>query len=118
MSKWELFFIIKDNSEGAVVGTIFILFVYGASLITKYADDCPKEVKLWLSHVRKLLILMWVTLIPLSLIPNSKQLFKTRINLLKFHIAAPENISKGVDEIQRVARKLECKYIGCEDDNK
>jgi len=50
----------------------------------------------------------------LSAVPTIDDIWKTRIALIKFRLASPENVNKGVDEIARIARKLECKYIGCE----
>lgn len=61
--------------------------------------------------------------IPLTLIfsfiglaPTADDLWKVRISLIKLELASPENVKKSVIEISRIAEKLECKYLGC--DNK
>lgn len=51
----------------------------------------------------------------LSCAPSIDDLWKVRIGLIKLHLASPENINKGVDVIERIGKKLECKYLGCED---
>jgi len=48
-------------------------------------------------------------------IPSIEDLWKVRIGLIKLELASPENIEKGADEIARIAKRLECKYLGCED---
>jgi hypothetical protein len=52
----------------------------------------------------------------LACMPSIDDLWKTRIALIKFHLASPENVEKATDEIARIGKKLECKYLGgCED---
>ena len=48
-------------------------------------------------------------------IPSPNKLFKYRLGILKFQLASPENIKRSSVEIQRIAEKLECKYLGCEE---
>ena len=52
----------------------------------------------------------------LTAIPNVDDLWQARIALLKLELASPENVQKGTEEIARIARKLECKYLGCEEE--
>jgi len=51
-------------------------------------------------------------------LPTVDNLWKIRVGLIKFHLAAPENIKAGVETIERIGHKLECYYIGCEADKK
>ncbi len=51
-------------------------------------------------------------------VPSVDQIWKIRIGLIKLQLASPENLQKGTDEIQRIAKKLECKYVGCDDKEK
>ena len=50
-----------------------------------------------------------------SLVPSTDQLFRIRLNLIKFELASPDNVKKGTEEIANIAKKLECKYLGCEE---
>ena len=52
-------------------------------------------------------------LIFLVMTPSINDLYKIRLGLLKYELTSPENVSKGTAEIQRIAHKLECKYLGC-----
>lgn len=51
----------------------------------------------------------------LSMIPTTDQMFHIRLNLIKFELASPDNVRKGTEEIANIAKKLECKYLGCEE---
>lgn len=51
----------------------------------------------------------------LSLLPSTDELWKSRIALLKLELASPKNVNKSVEEISRIASKLECKYLGCKE---
>lgn len=51
----------------------------------------------------------------IAAIPNVHDLWKIRIDLVKFELASPENVQKGAEEIGRVAHNLECKYLGCDE---
>lgn len=60
-----------------------------------------------------------VVLLPLVFIaclPSIEDMWKIRLALLKYNLASPENVTKGSEEISRIAKKLECKYLGgCEE---
>jgi hypothetical protein len=52
----------------------------------------------------------------LACVPSVDDLWKTRIALIKFHLAAPENVQAATETIERLGKNLECKYLGgCED---
>lgn len=48
----------------------------------------------------------------LSSVPSPDELWKTRIAFIKLYLASPDNLQKGVETIERVAKKLECRYVG------
>ncbi len=52
---------------------------------------------------------------PLAVVPSPDDLFHIRLGMLKYTMASPENVTKGMAEIERIAAKLECKYLGCEE---
>lgn len=49
-------------------------------------------------------------------LPKIEDLWKVRVGLIKLELASPENIKKGSDAIERVAKRLECRYIGCDEE--
>jgi hypothetical protein len=51
-----------------------------------------------------------------SALPDADDIWRARIALVKLELAAPENAQKGAEEIVRIARRLECKYLGCEEE--
>ncbi len=48
-------------------------------------------------------------------IPNADELWKVRIAMIKLELASPENIKDGVQVIEEIGKKLECKYLGCDE---
>jgi hypothetical protein len=54
----------------------------------------------------------------LSVIPSVDDLWKVRIGLIKLELASPENLKGAAEVIERIGRKLECKYIGCDEEKK
>jgi hypothetical protein len=51
-----------------------------------------------------------------SIFPDADDIWRARIALVKLELASPENAQKGAEEVARIARKLECKYLGCEEE--
>jgi hypothetical protein len=52
----------------------------------------------------------------LGCVPTVDDVWKTRIALVKYHLAAPENVQAATETIERLGKKLECKYLGgCEE---
>lgn len=49
------------------------------------------------------------------LVPDADDVVKMRITLIKYHLASPENVGKATETIERIGKKLECKYLGCEE---
>lgn len=61
-------------------------------------------------------ILAGFLLIAIANLPTADDLWKVRVSLIKYHLASPENVQKGVETIERIGKKLECKYLGgCEE---
>lgn len=51
----------------------------------------------------------------LACIPDMHDILKIRIALIKYHLASPENVKQTTDTIERIGKKLECKYLGCDE---
>lgn len=63
----------------------------------------------------------WVFLAILGIIgaiPSVDEVYKIRISLIKYELSSPENVVKATATIERIGEKLECKYLGCEKDEK
>lgn len=54
----------------------------------------------------------------LCTVPDVDDLWKVRIGMIKLTLASPDNVQKGADEIARIGKKLECRYLGCEEEKK
>jgi hypothetical protein len=120
----ELLFISFEILSKVFLGTSIIfgviltisLIYNGVSFIENkdYKDRVAEKNLIMLKKTIKI-----ATILPLFLIltnlPNANDLFKVRLALIKYELASPKNVTKGVETIERVAKKLECKYIGgCE----
>lgn len=93
------------------VGTILTFIFWTASY------DAKEKAETWSWHiyVRAYLFVVLPICIIVNSIPTVDDLWKVRISLIKLELASPQNIEKGSEEIARIAKKLECKYIGCEE---
>ncbi len=52
----------------------------------------------------------------LACVPTMDDLWKVRIGIVKYRLASTENLTKASETIERIGLKLECKYLGCDDD--
>jgi hypothetical protein len=91
-----------------------VLSVLALAYFECLADDHEKGKNLIIKRIKFTILLMCLSL-PLACIPEPKDVWEMRISLIKFNLASPENIQKGADEIARIGKKLECKYLGCEE---
>lgn len=65
--------------------------------------------------IKKRYVAIYVIILCVLCIPDLNELWKVRISLIKLELSSPENIAKGVETIERIGTKLECKYLGCEE---
>jgi hypothetical protein len=56
--------------------------------------------------------------ITIGSLPKVDDLWKIRVSMIKLYLASPENIKAGSETIERIAKRLECQYIGCKEDKK
>lgn len=80
-------------------------------------EERAEEKALMYERIRKK-FLCGLLVAPVLLVPSAEDIFRIRIGLIKFQLASPENIQKGAETIERLGKKLECKYLGCEDEAK
>lgn len=98
---------------------ICCLIMFGCFISTCVSMDdvcCDKEEgKVIRKHVLKVLktiVPSVVVLLFLMSLPNVDDLWKVRIGLLKLELVNKTNIEAGAAVIERIGKKLECKYIG------
>jgi len=53
--------------------------------------------------------------IGLALIPTHDRILQVKIQNIKNQAVTKKNLDKGIEHIERVLKKLECKHLGCED---
>ncbi len=111
---------VKDAAAvlSVILGTslVFTIPMLIGNTRSGYVSIEAKEfAKKLLKQIKTIYIPVWVFLLLFSFIPSVEDLWKVRISLLKYQLASPENIEKGAEEIGRLAKKLECKYLGCEE---
>lgn len=70
------------------------------------------------TKLRKISVIILIVTGPVTIIPSLKDLWEVRIALIKLELSSPENVKRGAEEIGRIAKKLECKYLGCNEDSK
>lgn len=78
-------------------------------------DPPPENVK---KIVRRSWLVFFLTTIILFIpaaIPSVDDLWRIRIGMIKLKLASPENVEKGAAEIIRIGKKLECRYLGCDE---
>ena len=80
-------------------------------------DDESKRFKGLSKFIFKYTSIAMFICAPFALIPDTDDLWKIRIGIIKLQLASPKNLEKGTEEISRIAKKLECKYLGgCEEE--
>lgn len=69
-----------------------------------------------IAPARNWFLVSGLLLILIMSIPSANDVWKVRVTLLKLEATKDENIKKGLSEVERVAKKIECKYLGCDGD--
>lgn len=115
----EIFYTIMLNvREIAVAFCIITAIAAVMCLIPMICDSGGEDGERAGQFQKKLFIIFFICL-PISLVPSPKRLFETRIGLLKYYAVSPENLrqfsEKGLPHIERIVKKIECKYLGCDD---
>lgn len=93
------------------LGSFFASFML---IMTYFGDGSDNWKKTW---SKKTLIASIVGSL-FACIPDVNDLWKVRISLIKYELSSKENIQQAAETIERIGTKLECKYLGCEDNKK
>lgn len=108
---------VQSGAEGilaaALIALAVLLVVHLCALDERTPNHKATFKKLrpyWIIDLTAILVFGF-----LCTIPSLDDLWKVRINLIKFQLASPENLQKATETIERIGEKLECKYIGCDE---
>ncbi|MCP3684561.1 MAG: hypothetical protein GY861_17990 [bacterium] len=52
-----------------------------------------------------------------ALLPSHDRILAVKIARIKNEAVNKENVTKGVETLERIGKKLECKYLGCDDED-
>ena len=103
------------NKLAFPLGFLAVCFLCAGIVMIAYGKDFDEK---WLTKLGKKSLAPSIITICfaflLGIIPTINQLWKVRVGLIKLQLASPQNIEKGVETIERIGKKLECKYVGCE----
>jgi hypothetical protein len=118
----EFWFALWGNARGFLVfaAVVSVLVVVSIGLVwllnsgTHYEDWNAMA-----DRAKRLLpkaVACAVATLLLACLPDLDDLWRTRISLIKYELAAPENVKAATETIERIGKKLECKYLGgCEE---
>lgn len=83
---------------------------------SRYGNDQDRQRADNSRLVTKRLVMVSVVAALLACVPTLEDMWRVRIALVKYDLAAPENVKAATETIERIATKLECKYLGgCEE---
>jgi len=109
------FWIAYFQHAKVAVGVLYALFSVFTVIktIIQTDDNSLKRDDAWKRFGK---LFAWaIPIFLLAATPNINDIWEARIALIKYQLASPENIQKGVDKIQEISTKLECKYLGCKE---
>lgn len=109
------------SSLTAFLGLIGAIIFYSLSVDTTmwFSDredlDGFKKKKASQKSISKWCLALCFVSLPFAMLPTIDDIWRVRIGLIKLQLASPENLQKGADVIERIGKKLECKYLGCKE---
>lgn len=95
-----------------------MLIIYGTVATIAVAigllDHSAEEI--W-TYIKQLYVIpIFLVLTIFTNIPSPDKIIKVRIALIKLQLTSPKNVGKAAAVIERLGKKLECKYLGgCKD---
>lgn len=123
----EIFYATVLNMKGMAIFLAVISLLLAAAAIAIHSSiETDKILEKDDSPIPKTLLYValvfgctfWMCIL-FTLVPSPKDLWEVRIGLLKYNVVSQENIEKfvreGMPAIERITKKLECQYLGCEE---
>lgn len=90
---------------------LFICFTF-VSAHQELEDKNESKYIKWMIKASFYFFIFWIFFQLIIYIPSPEDLWKVRLNLIKYRLASPQNVNQGVKQIQDIADKLEKKYLG------
>ena len=117
LSSWIMMFVL--------VPLYAFSFVFGLIGLIAMGVFCDRPGKKDIPKITKRIIIICLTLTFISTIlvslPSHDRLFKFKISKMKNEMLTETNVTNGIERIDAIAKKLECKYLEIcpkeEDDN-
>lgn len=60
-------------------------------------------------------IFFTIVLMVATMLPTHNKILQLKISKIKNEAVNKENVTKGIDTLERIGKKLECKYLGCKE---
>ena len=109
------------NGVCNIIGSLAISSLFFIISFLCYLDHkiYNNELKFEGKYIKIPVILLLITMLlaSTSLIPTHDKMFELKIAKIKNEAVTQQNLNSGIDEIKRISRKLECKYLGCNEEN-
>lgn len=119
MSSIEFFLAAALNVQWIFVVMAFITtaaWVIGLICMMAMSDEDSGASEADKAVARRIVVtglILWFPSVLLTSVPDVNDLWRVRIGMIKLQLASPENVEKGAQEIIRIGKKLECRYLGC-----
>ena len=111
----ETYFLFAGSVKAIGCGIIVLSLISLLVLIICYFDCWEKGKQPTLSKLIKVSISFLFIGALISIMPTKKTFIESRLAVIKLSLMEEKNITKAVDKIDEIAKKLECKYLGCDD---
>ena len=104
----------------AVLSNVKVLLIFAAILLGIAAtvglmgwsiEDNWRTDSRWARSAKNAAIAAAVAAL-LACVPTVHEVWEVRIALVKYELASPENVQQAAETIERIGKKLECKYLG------
>lgn len=117
--KLEIALAMVENLKQAACVALCIYavgwFILALFKIDEYSDSQTQRNIKRITMLKKFAPYAFVLFV-FTLLPDVNDIWKVRVGLIKLELTDKTNIQAGVEAIERIGKKLECKYIGgCED---
>jgi len=102
-------YIVHRSAALAMCIATFILI--GGAFTAFCFEECSKKAGIVAIFTVAASLLITCSLI---LMPSHKRILKVKVERIINEAVNKQNITKGVETLERIAKNLECKYLGCE----
>ena len=121
MSWLDISTYISLSLDDYILGTIFLVVLFGLIglflFITIMETNVSRETGEKVFKRYAILSMCFGVIAPLFVFfPTHNKILEVKISRIKNEAVSKENVTKGVETLERISKKLECKYLGCEND--